>query len=215
MLRTVNAFIGDFDVQVDFDALDFPFISTGYGELRAYLLDPGPANSVTIGRRRQFSTDDYIFHQSVDGDYGEITSTADLGHETGKFRLTRVGTLFTAYYWDGGWQAVGSTTHFAGPVVIDLLARNSLNHPLVRFAYDNFQITADAMTRDCNANLIDDVLDHANCDGSAWCDDCNSNGILDGCDLDLGAKHGQPTRTASPTSVTPAPAACPTARAKS
>ncbi len=37
---------------------------------------------------------------------------------------------------------------------------------------------------DCNSNDIPDVEDLANCDGSAWCDDCNSNGVLDECDVD-------------------------------
>jgi len=36
---------------------------------------------------------------------------------------------------------------------------------------------------DCNGNNLVDHLDFDNCDGSAWCDDCNDNGILDTCDI--------------------------------
>ncbi|HUU82251.1 MAG TPA: sialidase family protein, partial [Phycisphaerae bacterium] len=37
---------------------------------------------------------------------------------------------------------------------------------------------------DCNGNGIHDADDIADCDGSAWCSDCTSNGIPDGCEPD-------------------------------
>ena len=40
---------------------------------------------------------------------------------------------------------------------------------------------------DCNGNCIPDAEEFANCDGSAWCSDCNSNGVLDVCDIVSGA----------------------------
>jgi hypothetical protein len=36
---------------------------------------------------------------------------------------------------------------------------------------------------DCNHNGIADIIDLANCDGSPWCSDCNTNCIPDQCDL--------------------------------
>jgi len=36
---------------------------------------------------------------------------------------------------------------------------------------------------DCNANGVADYQDIANCDGSAWCSDCNADGRLDECDI--------------------------------
>ncbi len=36
---------------------------------------------------------------------------------------------------------------------------------------------------DCNHNGIPDETDLADCDGSPWCDDCNQNTVLDGCDV--------------------------------
>jgi len=42
---------------------------------------------------------------------------------------------------------------------------------------------------DCNANWIADAEDREHCDGSAWCGDCNSNGILDQCDIAGGQSH--------------------------
>ena len=38
---------------------------------------------------------------------------------------------------------------------------------------------------DCNDNCIPDEEDIANCTGSAWCGDCNTNGIPDGCEPDF------------------------------
>jgi hypothetical protein len=37
---------------------------------------------------------------------------------------------------------------------------------------------------DCDRNGVSDDVDFANCDGSAWCSDCNNNGVLDVCDID-------------------------------
>ena len=46
---------------------------------------------------------------------------------------------------------------------------------------------------DCNGNDVPDYEDRADCDGSVWCDDCNGNGALDGCDLEYGvSKDCQP-----------------------
>lgn len=39
---------------------------------------------------------------------------------------------------------------------------------------------------DCNRNEIADGTDLVNCGGSAWCSDCNGNGILDACDISSG-----------------------------
>ena len=37
---------------------------------------------------------------------------------------------------------------------------------------------------DCNHNSVPDSQDFANCSGETWCDDCNANGLLDGCERD-------------------------------
>ena len=36
----------------------------------------------------------------------------------------------------------------------------------------------------CDGNEHPDFCDLRDCAGSAWCSDCNGNGILDGCDVD-------------------------------
>jgi hypothetical protein len=42
---------------------------------------------------------------------------------------------------------------------------------------------------DCNANGIRDDYDIADCDGSAWCGDCNNNDVPDVCDIDDGTSE--------------------------
>lgn len=41
---------------------------------------------------------------------------------------------------------------------------------------------------DCNANGTPDEDDLANCQGEAWCDDCNENGVIDWCDIYSGVE---------------------------
>ena len=60
-------------------------------------------------------------------------------------------------------------------------ARNWAGRSIVdAYAALNFSFT------DCNDNGIDDADDLADCDGSAWCSDCNGNEVLDECDIDDG-----------------------------
>ncbi len=39
---------------------------------------------------------------------------------------------------------------------------------------------------DCDENGIPDYVDLAGCDGSPWCSDCNTNGQIDLCDINMG-----------------------------
>ncbi len=45
-------------------------------------------------------------------------------------------------------------------------------------------LAVDYNPSDCNHNSVPDSQDFANCSGEAWCDDCNSNGLLDTCERD-------------------------------
>lgn len=51
---------------------------------------------------------------------------------------------------------------------------------------NSLAFTIDNRDQDCNSNGTADWEDIANCDGSAWCGDCNANGRLDECDIVAG-----------------------------
>jgi len=42
---------------------------------------------------------------------------------------------------------------------------------------------------DCDGNTLPDGMDLADCDGSPWCSDCNTNGELDVCDIASGESN--------------------------
>ena len=50
-----------------------------------------------------------------------------------------------------------------------------------------FTVTTTFYGADCNTNGIPDDCDIAGCGGDAWCQDCQGNGILDGCEPDCNA----------------------------
>jgi hypothetical protein len=80
------------------------------------------------------------FNQNVDGTsvvYDDVEPTP----ETGKLRIDRNDTTFTAYYWENNsWIQMGTVEHDFGsnPVHVLLFTSNSDQNPQWRLALDNF-----------------------------------------------------------------------------
>lgn len=154
-VSTVHAFLGNFDAWVDFDLLQFPSDDNCHASLR--LVSTGAGNNrVVIKRHRGSGVNRYTFLKYVDGTR-EVLKHSDTEHESGKLRIERVASQFTAYYWDGSWQVLESTSHFSGPTLAEMDAFGTDNEPTVSVAYDNFQITATDMTGNLSGTVYNAV----------------------------------------------------------
>jgi hypothetical protein len=145
-VRTVNQFTGDFDMEVDFDLTGSPHETAWSLDLKAQFsnLTSEDWNWVAIKRYRSASWDSYEFYKYTDGVRQSINiySTAQ---EAGKIRLTRTGVVFNAYYWDGAWMSLGSTSHSGDAVFAEPSISSDNDYPAVTADYDNFQMTADGI----------------------------------------------------------------------
>lgn len=128
--------LGDFEVQVDFNLLEWPAAN-------------GLNVSLTTGLNFMLSRYSYTFFDkegyllNVRGQLISVPAT----ETSGKLRLKRTGTTLTAYYWrDNAWQSLGSFTHsdFAAPthvsLAVDAGQPSRFSGQQVRIAFDNFRL---------------------------------------------------------------------------
>ncbi len=138
---------GDFDIQVDFQLIDWPN-SNG---VRVGLSVAGPAGNFLVervsfghplvdfpGQPREV----YLIDASSAGVQG-ITGTGNL---SGKLRMVRAGATATGYYFSsGGWVPIASA--FLGTADVNFIlnsftADNLFTDQAVKLAYDNFFVNA-------------------------------------------------------------------------
>ncbi|MBP1607903.1 MAG: hypothetical protein H6Q04_138, partial [Acidobacteria bacterium] len=142
--------MGDFDFQASYTLLtnihSFPEDQdeSGVG-IFTFITDPNPIFSAQFPISVMELPPPGGVYVGAEGDlvlYGHA-STSDL---TGKFRLTRIGNTYTAYYWgSGGWVLLGSgISTKTGPADL-ALAVFADGDPTVSAAVDNFSLTADQL----------------------------------------------------------------------
>lgn len=132
-------FSGDFDIQIGFDCIG---AVTGIErwELRLNLYDAGTSNRFIYERTWRSGGDKYFFND-YEGTWGSSVSTAT-SDTTGKLRVTRVGNLFTFYYWTStGWAVLGSRTKVWSNIRLLLDAYNSTGST-VTLRFDDFIINS-------------------------------------------------------------------------
>lgn len=108
-VRARSLFRGDLDVQVDFQALDYP-LKNGV-RIGIVIHHPGGAfasvQRTSLSEREAFSEPREGYILDTGGPLGRHPG----GDLTGKLRLTRVGAVITGYYWDveaGAWVPFAS-----------------------------------------------------------------------------------------------------------
>jgi len=122
-LASVFLLRGDFDIQVDFRLITWPF---GNGVRMGFGIDEVGVPRHPGVERTSFGQNDYPWEPreiySVDfpdGVHG-ITGTSDM---TGSLRLVRSGATQTGYYYgSGGWVVIGTGPAPAGDVAIKVAA---------------------------------------------------------------------------------------------
>ena len=101
--------VGDFDTQVDFDysVLDQP--GSGNQELMFELMTTGEVIYIAIAIYK--NNGGVIQYNAVDSDgSNDLVTTTDT---SGKFRITRTGSVIKGYVWSGSqWEWDGNTSGF-------------------------------------------------------------------------------------------------------
>ena len=155
-LQHAHVVYGDFDVSVDFALNSFGTPSAGdrFTGLQVRRED----NNVpiaTIERYNRFNpfqdcppaTQNYKAWTTTSLNCDSSVEWLPTVDTQGKFRVTRVGSLLTMFYWSNGWQELKSATGDTGPVLVHMYAaaaNGSVEAYEVRF--DNFALVADVVT---------------------------------------------------------------------
>jgi len=134
--------MGDFDVQVDYQLLQWPpqsgvnldfdtfdIVNGSFGDVHGmFVFDPGGGTGISThfpGPVNTFVRDPAL---------------------SGTLRFTRVGGTLTAYrFTGGGWSALQSTSDAATEVAVALNVFSNVapfTHPDVKVAYDNFRVNS-------------------------------------------------------------------------
>jgi Tol biopolymer transport system component len=140
---TVNGqchLLGDFDIQVDYQLLQWPpqsgvevdfitndIVNGSFGDGHGmFVFDPGGGTGVSTAFP------------------GPINTFVPAPESSGTLRMVRVGTTLTAYrLTPTGWSALQSTTDAANEIAMSLTVFSNVpqfSHPDVKVAYDNFRV---------------------------------------------------------------------------
>lgn len=137
---------GDFDIQIDFDLVDYPATEGWNSSLRVR----NPTNGYWIIANRKYHTSHYYQCSYFDGTqhHGTVYSTSDI---TGKLRLARSGSTVTAYKWNGSsWDAMDNA--WTGLGTADLYAEYVVTrytgNPTHTVDVDNFTVTSGSIQYD-------------------------------------------------------------------
>jgi len=132
---------GDFDVQVDYDIILGPSTQNWFFSLSISTDEPSWTNKNRANLYRQYSGAHRFEWQTYDVSYHTEANPTNSA-TSGKLRITRVGSTWTAYYdVGGGWVSLGASAFLnkTGPVIIRIRLENyTPNEPAVTFDLDNF-----------------------------------------------------------------------------
>ena len=117
LYSTLYTLSGNFDVRVEYSN----FVRTD-GYIRQYLALNYSGGVIYTGRYESAAENEYYGVST-----GQTTLKAVTTDTSGKFRVVRVGTTATFYYWDGAssWTSMGSLTCSTDAVEIELIAYHS------------------------------------------------------------------------------------------
>ncbi len=134
--------LGDFDIQVDYQLLQWPpqsgvnvdfdtfdIVNGSFGDVHGmFVFDPGGGTGIST----HFP--------------GPINKFVPAPESSGTLRFVRVGTTLTAYRLTaGGWSALQSTSDLVNEIAMNLNVFSNapqFSHPNVKVAYDNFRVNS-------------------------------------------------------------------------
>jgi len=143
-IQSIFAVEGDFDIQVDFDEIsaDTPSADRSYPEYFGVRID---GDYIRVGMRIDSAGGVRLpFLNSLN--ISLTTGTAPYAYTSGKFRLTRVGTVIKAYSWSGSqWDWEGDTAGYTfadtatGHAFIEMTSQAEVNSGAT-VDWDNFTV---------------------------------------------------------------------------
>ncbi|GAH11970.1 unnamed protein product, partial [marine sediment metagenome] len=135
---------GDFDVQLDYDIILGPDTDHWWFSLNANTDEPNWANKNRALIYRERGGAQKFEWQTYDGSFHTEASPTNSA-TSGKMRLTRVGSTWTAYYdVGGGWVSLGASAFInkTGPVFLRIRLENGTGNPAVTMDVDNFIVNS-------------------------------------------------------------------------
>ena len=130
-------FPGDFDVDVDYDLLEWPAANGVLVRLNAWFTN---RPQLELARQSQTWGEGYGLFWG-----GSRISSRSALDTRGSLRIKRVGTRFTAYHKRGKqWLRLGSVLSAGAPMISiqAVVMPDSFGHKAVRVAFDNFKMRA-------------------------------------------------------------------------
>ena len=133
--------LGDFDIQVDYQLLQWPpqsevnvdfdtfdIVNGSIGDVHGmFVFDPGGGTDISTH-------------------FPGMNTFVSAPESSGALRFVRVGTTLTAYrLTPTGWSAIQSTSDLANEVAMNLNVFSNapqFSHPDVKVAYDNFRVNS-------------------------------------------------------------------------
>jgi len=130
--------VGDFDVQVEFDLLNWP--AQNFNTLRLAAMDlPGPVGLVGV-YRNSYNSENYQM-RAADGIIADIVRN----DSSGILRLKRTGSTVQGFYWNGSsFVLLASTGVSTGPTrfLVDFASPSEVSPVGVAVAIDNFKLNS-------------------------------------------------------------------------
>jgi hypothetical protein len=125
---------GDFDIQVEYEALEWPAVNGTQAALQAFFAN------VSVARNSQIWGEQYTTW--LDGVGGNATTEENVG----ALRLVRVAGRFRAFWrYEGIWVPLRSAPASTTPVVFGFSLQsfnNEFAHQPVKVAFDNFRLAS-------------------------------------------------------------------------
>ena len=128
-------FLGNFDVRVDYEVLDWPPTNGVFVSLNLWFTN---SPSFSINRESKAIEQYTTWHDHA----GHSSPTADV---RGSLRMRRVGKIVSMLYKSGGsWKSLAAGWSIGAPMIsLQAWSNNDLfGHKPVRIAFDNFVVTA-------------------------------------------------------------------------
>ncbi|MBW1812306.1 MAG: DUF2341 domain-containing protein [Deltaproteobacteria bacterium] len=141
-VRSKNAFWikGDFDIQVDFEVVAGPEAQRWMGYLGVYTEE---GHFSRIVREYLSDSGQRYRHNSYNGASWQSEGELHRNDDSGKMRITRVGSTFITYAWfNDQWNQIGTSYYFNtnADLYIEICVKSIDDLPYVEMNFDNFQV---------------------------------------------------------------------------
>jgi len=152
--------IGDFDICVEFELVDFPVPQRGAHQAMLAVSDPR-TNAYLAAVRRYNEVNpgpELPSSQTYSAGPGNkdhtFVATTD---QSGGMRLRRVGSVISAYCHDNEWVLIDEFRASDQPVILRLLTHSFFNNDPTRVAFDNLNVkTVHPAQRQCLGSIVDE-----------------------------------------------------------